>query len=175
MIKICKDCAVEKNIDEFYTGSRRCRECARIFNRKNYDPEIAYKKRLNQKEKDPEKWGQKKKEYNLKYENKNKKLINEKKRKYQRERRNRGLVIVNRLKAIEGNRKWREKYPEKKKARYILTSKLNRNLIEKPLNCQVCNAIEKLEGHHHDYSKPLDVIWCCKKCHGSFHVKLIGE
>jgi hypothetical protein len=31
--------------------------------------------------------------------------------------------------------------------------------------CQQCEVRCKTEGHHEDYSKSLDVIWLCRKCH----------
>lgn len=39
--------------------------------------------------------------------------------------------------------------------------------------CESCGAA-KSEGHHHDYGKPLDVRWLCKKCHWVEH-KLIYD
>lgn len=42
--------------------------------------------------------------------------------------------------------------------------------LEKPNACQVCGTTERrLHGHHHDYSKPLDVVWVCPPCHREFH------
>jgi len=31
--------------------------------------------------------------------------------------------------------------------------------------CEKCGATEKLERHHFDYSKPLEVLTLCKRCH----------
>ena len=36
--------------------------------------------------------------------------------------------------------------------------------------CSICGC-EKVEAHHHDYSKPLDVIWLCRKHHVELHQK----
>jgi hypothetical protein len=34
--------------------------------------------------------------------------------------------------------------------------------------CQVCGKVE-VEGHHPDYSRPLDVVWLCKEHHMEIH------
>ena len=39
----------------------------------------------------------------------------------------------------------------------------------KPLYCVACGKKCKVEGHHRDYNKPLDVIWLCKDCHAFVH------
>jgi hypothetical protein len=39
-------------------------------------------------------------------------------------------------------------------------------LIKTP--CQVCGEL-KVEGHHPDYSRPLDVVWLCRKHHNEIH------
>jgi hypothetical protein len=38
----------------------------------------------------------------------------------------------------------------------------------KKLPCIICNN-PKSEGHHHDYSKPLEVIWLCRIHHARLH------
>ena len=40
--------------------------------------------------------------------------------------------------------------------------------ITKPDNCSLCDTLvgkDKLQAHHEDYSKPLDITWCCQNCH----------
>lgn len=41
----------------------------------------------------------------------------------------------------------------------------------KPSTCSHCNIKTNLDGHHPDYSKPLEVIWLCRGCHGKEHRK----
>jgi len=59
--------------------------------------------------------------------------------------------------------KQRQKDPEKYFARKEVQKALMRgDLVKKP--CRICGA-KKVEAHHKDYSKPLDVIWLCRKHH----------
>lgn len=30
----------------------------------------------------------------------------------------------------------------------------------------------KVEGHHPDYKKPLEVIWMCRQCHSQLHKEM---
>lgn len=36
--------------------------------------------------------------------------------------------------------------------------------------CEVCGCV-KSEGHHSDYSKPIEVMWLCRKHHMGWHSK----
>lgn len=31
--------------------------------------------------------------------------------------------------------------------------------------CESCGEAKPLDGHHEDYSKPLEVVWLCRPCH----------
>ena len=37
--------------------------------------------------------------------------------------------------------------------------------------CRICGT-EKVEAHHEDYSKPLKVLWFCRKHHREYHAAM---
>jgi len=62
-------------------------------------------------------------------------------------------------------KEYRKKYPERCKAHSQFTYALKVNKLKRPTTCELCGIKCKPEGHHPDYSKPLDVQWLCHKCH----------
>jgi hypothetical protein len=55
----------------------------------------------------------------------------------------------------------------KANARGYANSNLSRGKL-KPQPCVSCGA-EKAEKHHPDYSKPMEVVWLCRRCHVKLH------
>jgi len=70
---------------------------------------------------------------------------------------------------LKARERWAEKAPEKKAANTILNNAVRDGRIKKPNCCTICGASGRIHGHHEDYTKPLDVIWCCAHCHRQFH------
>ena len=59
-----------------------------------------------------------------------------------------------------------EKHREKQNARMKLNYALKNGKISKTK----CSCGEKkVEAHHSDYTKPLQVIWVCRSCHSNLH------
>lgn len=72
-------------------------------------------------------------------------------------------------KTQEYSRRWREKNKHKIRAHYLLGKAVkNGLLVREP--CVEC-AFTPAQAHHSDYSKPLDVVWLCVKCHMKRHRK----
>ena len=68
----------------------------------------------------------------------------------------------------EMNREYAKENPEKIKCYKLVYKAVKKGiLLRKP--CQFCSK-EKVQGHHPDYSKPLDVIWLCSSCHKKLHL-----
>ena len=89
----------------------------------------------------------------------------------------------NRDHILEVNKKWRRRnpdksyaisknqtlrHPEKRKARKAVYYAIKVGKLIKPDVCSHCFKKKKVESHHEDYSKPLEVWWLCKKCHNSW-------
>jgi len=64
-------------------------------------------------------------------------------------------------------KEWRENNRHKKNAQSVLqTAVKTGKVLREP--CVVCGEI-KVEGHHFDYTKPLEVIWLCRLHHKRLH------
>lgn len=108
-----------------------------------------------------------------------KKDIKEKKKIY-----NKAYRIINRKKLLDYAKAYYKNYDKTEKGREV---RLRANQKQRIVNCEkvlarrkLNHAIEynritkkpcrdcgnlKVEGHHPDYSKPLEVIWLCRRCH----------
>lgn len=117
-----------------------------------------------------------KKEYQSKWYIKNREKI-----------KNRSKVYYNihRKESIYKNKKWREnhpqktklfrtenqkryikKYPDKVRAHRIANKKIK---ITEGFLCEICKKEKAKHKHHPDYSKPLEVVLVCIKCHNKLH------
>lgn len=68
---------------------------------------------------------------------------------------------------------WSKKFDSnKKKVHQKLSYALKTGKIDKG-TCSICGDI-KVDGHHEDYSKPLEVIWLCRKHHKQLHVGILA-
>lgn len=61
----------------------------------------------------------------------------------------------------------------KRKAQNMVQNRVADGRMVKPSFCSICNCESKrIEGHHADYSKPLEIIWVCSQCHHDIHKSL---
>jgi len=146
----CKVCFIVKPITDFVKAKTKsgylsyCKSCRNIELRE-------FRKIRNNNE------------YQREYRRKNL----EKVRKYQRE-----YYETNREKIISQIREYQQRNPEKKSALNLVYKAIKRGILIRPDNCSnpKCDNTENIEGHHEDYSKPLEVIWLCNKCHNRLEV-----
>ncbi len=62
-------------------------------------------------------------------------------------------------------------------AQNLVEVALNQGLLERPSTCQACgkepgrmkDGRSKIQAHHDDYNKPLEVRWLCQKCPHAWH------
>ncbi len=54
-------------------------------------------------------------------------------------------------------------------ARVRVKLALKTGQLHKPDACESCHTRGKVEAHHIDYSRPLEVTWLCRRCHSALH------
>lgn len=71
--------------------------------------------------------------------------------------------------------KWQQNHADRKHASHIVRNALRDGRLKKPPCCFVPECGEmKVDAHHPDYSRPLDVVWLCRKHHSACH-KLFNQ
>jgi hypothetical protein len=70
---------------------------------------------------------------------------------------------------------YRKKHPEKQKARDAVKSALRAGRsVKGPCAMSECKDT-RVQAHHADYSKPLDVVWLCRPHHDELHANISTE
>jgi hypothetical protein len=142
----CDHCHQDKPIEDFYSyAKRKCKQCF--------------------------------KDYRIKYEATHRDIIRAKSnRMYHKHREARILkgLYGNGAKkdqADQVNAEWIKNNREKRNASANLRYAVAMGRVVKPDACEICNRRRSLQGHHRDYSKPLEVQWLCVSCHRLIHSK----
>lgn len=145
---LCKVCNADKQLSEFYANDKTCKECRKAKVRANREANIDYY------------------------------------RQYDKERANRpdriaarkayakteqGIAAGNKAKMA-----WAERNQKKRWVANAVCNAVRDGKLEKPSECSRCGKSGRIEGHHHDYDRPLDVEWLCSACHRKWH-KQNGE
>jgi len=69
----------------------------------------------------------------------------------------------------KGVKAWQKRNPKKRSAHVAVSNAVrDGKLIKQP--CEVCGEL-KVQGHHDDYTKPLDVRWLCVSHHAEHHAR----
>jgi len=157
-MKKCFKCGIEKELYEFYKHKEmsdghlnKCKECTKSDSNKHRKENI-----------------EKIREYDRNRPNHKKRVeINNERIKKLRLK---GGEQYKKL--IENSKKWRELNKNKINAQAKVCKAIINGTIVRKDECEKCGSTIMIEAHHEDYSKPLDILWLCKKCHSNRHKEL---
>jgi hypothetical protein len=150
--RICKICGTDNEHSRFYDGvTSRCAECHKSAVRKNRMANLSYYTSYDA----------------FRFQaNPSRRAANAK-----RARTEKAQESLN-----KSRKKWMLLNQAKRNAHIKLGNAVRDGKIEKPENCSICQSpSSRIHGHHADYSKPLDVLWVCPRCHVALHKKPLGE
>ena len=157
---ICEICGEEKPITDFYKEvskrghTKNCIECIKKRKKEYYKKNYDKIKEARQKDENNHVLRQRR------YVKNNKEKV---------QKTNTEQYCKNREKRINYAREHRKKFPAQEHAHQVLRSAIRSGRMVRPDECSICHKKCKPQGHHEDYSKPLDVIWLCRSCHTLVH------
>lgn len=144
----CKWCGTAKVTEEFYPNDRSCKACRRAFAREHRQRNIerirAYDRERGH---DEERKAANRRQYKRRVSTSEGKAREWKKaRTWVKNNRSNGKRTVN-----------------------IMVSNAIRAGELTPEKCWWCGSGEHIHAHHEDYTKPLEITWLCRDCHGRRH------
>lgn len=150
MRKRCITCKQVKSRSEYYTHLKmadgllgRCKECHRTSARENRSAHADFYRQYDRnRANDPERL--------------------ESRKKY-------AESIHGAVASALGKSLFTERFPEKKAATAAVSNAIRSGALQKE-PCEFCGSKDKVEAHHQNYSKPLDVHWLCGTHHRMLHV-----
>lgn len=149
--KICRKCGAEKQHTDFYNTDTSCKECRKERVRQNRKEKADYYRDYDAMRFQRDPW---------------RRAANS----------SRAATPAGRERAKGYNKKWRENNSDKRAAHILLRSAVKRGDLIRPDKCTSCGSPpygkKGLHAHHWDYSKPLDVLWLCPKCHFEEHKRI---
>lgn len=141
MIYTCNICQVTSDAVEFYCGvTTRCKECHKAKVRENRAEKADYYRDYDARrfQEDPK--------------------VKARHKRYQ-------ATAAGKASLSASRKKWMASNPEKRAAHVLLNNSLRSGRVVKPDKCSSCGSGGRMEGHHEDYARPLDVLWLCRQCH----------
>jgi len=72
----------------------------------------------------------------------------------------------------EQRNEWSKRNKHKRNAHLKVARAILKGTVIRKYSCEKCSSDLLVEAHHEDYSKPLDVVWLCSKCHHLRHKEL---
>lgn len=160
---LCKTCLKVKTVEEFDKGRRVCKKCV-YTKRKEYFLNWA----KEDHKKNPEKYRQ--------YLIRNKERTKQKREIWYSKNKDKVLKIIKVWRSTEkgklSHKKSFKKFYLNNKDRYNIYQKLGYKIKKGRIIKGECNLKEygwncngRVESHHKDYSKPLEVVWVCNHHH----------
>lgn len=160
--RICTICKIEKSYDCFYKSKKgknghaeQCKLCRLAKDREYYknNPEICLAKH--------QRWAKR-----------NPKSILKNQRAYYH--RNKERILEKLRESRKGNgyqhtKAYRKRNREKIECHNFVRLAVKFGHLKRPDFCEKCKNNCKPHAHHNDYTKPLDVVWLCRKCHAEEH------
>ena len=66
-------------------------------------------------------------------------------------------------------------HPEHGRAHIKVHKALKSKHLTRPDHCSQCGKTDaRIEAHHPDYNKPLEIVWLCKRCHALANIGKIA-
>lgn len=146
--KVCFRCQCEKPLEAFYAHPRmadgrlgKCKECTKADTKANREDRKDYYQAYDRRRgKNPDRVSAR-----LAYQQ----------------------TDAYRESLARSHKKWEMNNRVKRKAQTAVNNAIRDGRLTKQ-PCHICGELE-VEGHHPDYSAPLDVVWLCTKHHAQLH------